>query len=36
MVNGTKVHVDVEEHPVQEIKLLARQKRVKPPRIPLD
>lgn len=36
MVNGTKVHLDVEELPEQEIKSLARQKRVKPPRIPLD
>jgi hypothetical protein len=36
MVNGTKVPVDVEELPEQEIKSLARQKRVKPPRIPLD
>jgi hypothetical protein len=36
MVNGTKVSVDVEELPEQEIKTLVRQKRVKPPRIPLD
>ena len=36
MVNGSKVAVDVEELPEQEIKSLAKQKRVKPPRIPLD
>ena len=36
MVNGAKVAVDVEELPEQEIKLLTKQKRVKPPRIPLD
>lgn len=36
MVNGAKVAVDVEELPEHEIKLLAKQKRVKPPRIPLD
>ncbi|KAF9528945.1 hypothetical protein CPB83DRAFT_290911 [Crepidotus variabilis] len=36
MVNGAKVPVDVEELPEQELKALARQKRVKPPRIPLD
>ncbi|KAG6852904.1 hypothetical protein C0991_008273 [Blastosporella zonata] len=36
MINGAKVHVDVEELPEAEIKLLTKQKRVKPPRIPLD
>jgi len=36
MVNGAKAVVDVEELPEHEIKSLARQKRVKPPRIPLD
>jgi len=36
MVNGTKVHVDVEDLPEHEIKTLTKQKRVKPPRIPLD
>ena len=36
MVNGTKVAVDVEELSEQEIKKLARRKRVKPTRIPLD
>ncbi|KAG5643062.1 hypothetical protein DXG03_001619 [Asterophora parasitica] len=36
MVNGAKVPVDVEELPEQEIKALTKQKRVKPPRIPLD
>lgn len=36
MVNGAKVQVDVEELPEHEIKNLIRQKRVKPPRIPLD
>lgn len=36
MVNGAKVAVDVEELPEHEIKLLTKQKRVKPPRIPLD
>ncbi|KAG6884396.1 hypothetical protein C0993_011592 [Termitomyces sp. T159_Od127] len=36
MINGTKVPVDVEELPESEIKLLTKQKRVKPPRIPLD
>ena len=36
MVNGAKVSVDVEEIPEHEIKSLTRQKRVKPPRIPLD
>jgi hypothetical protein len=36
MVNGAKVQVDVEELPEHEIKSLTRQKRVKPPRIPLD
>ena len=36
MVNGTKVSVDVEELPEQEIKTLVKQKRIKPPRIPLD
>ena len=36
MVNGAKVAVDVEELSEHEIKALTRQKRVKPPRIPLD
>ncbi|KAJ3511182.1 hypothetical protein NLJ89_g4249 [Agrocybe chaxingu] len=36
MVNGAKVQVDIEELPEQEIKMLTKQKRVKPPRIPLD
>ncbi|KAG6811308.1 hypothetical protein H0H92_008065 [Tricholoma furcatifolium] len=36
MINGAKVHVDVEELPEAEIKQLSKQKRVKPPRIPLD
>ncbi|GLB41576.1 putative START domain containing protein [Lyophyllum shimeji] len=36
MVNGAKVPVDVEEIPEHEIKMLTKQKRVKPPRIPLD
>lgn len=36
MVNGAKVSVDMEEIPEHEIKSLTRQKRVKPPRIPLD
>lgn len=36
MVNGAKVDVDVEELPEREVKSLAKQKRVKPARIPLD
>lgn len=36
MVNGAKVPVDVEELSDQEIKALTKQKRIKPPRIPLD
>ncbi|KAI9453398.1 hypothetical protein BJY52DRAFT_1189620 [Lactarius psammicola] len=36
MLNGSKVSVDVEELPESEIKTLSKQKRVKPPRIPLD
>ena len=36
MVNGSKVTVDVEELPEAEIKSLSKQKRVKPPRVPLD
>ena len=36
MINGTKVPVDVEELPESEIKLLSKQKRNKPARIPLD
>ncbi|KAF8888095.1 hypothetical protein BD779DRAFT_1611394 [Infundibulicybe gibba] len=36
MVNGSKISVDVEEMPEHEIKTLTKQKRVKPPRIPLD
>lgn len=36
MVNGARVAVDVEELMEHEIRSLAKQKRVKPPRIPLD
>lgn len=36
MVNGTRITVDVEELPEQEIKALAKRKRIKPLRIPLD
>jgi hypothetical protein len=36
MLNGSKVTVDVEDLPESEIKSLSKQKRVKPPRIPLD
>ena len=36
MVNGAKITVDIEELSEQEIKALTKQKRVKPPRIPLD
>ena len=36
MVNGARVTVDVEELPEQEIKALAKRKRIKPLRIPLD
>ena len=36
MVNGAKVDVDVEGLPEREVKNLAKQKRVKPVRIPLD
>ncbi|KAG1799546.1 hypothetical protein EV424DRAFT_453409 [Suillus variegatus] len=36
MVNGTRVTVDVEELPEQEIKALAKRKHIKPIRIPLD
>jgi hypothetical protein len=36
MLNGSKVSVDVEELLETEIKSLSKQKRVKPPRIPLD
>jgi hypothetical protein len=36
MLNGSKVSVDVEELPEAEIKSLSKQKRIKPPRIPLD
>ncbi|EIN06236.1 hypothetical protein PUNSTDRAFT_145533 [Punctularia strigosozonata HHB-11173 SS5] len=36
MVNGAKVNVDVEELPESEVKNLAKKKRVKPQRIPLD
>ena len=36
IVNGAKVHVDVEEIADSEIKALTKQKRVKPVRIPLD
>jgi len=36
VLNGSKVTVDVEELPEAEIKSLSKQKRVKPPRVPLD
>ncbi len=36
IVNGLRVKVDVEDIPETEVKALAKQKRVKPPRIPLD
>lgn len=36
MLNGSKVTVDVEDLPEAEIKSLSKQKRVKPPRVPLD
>jgi hypothetical protein len=36
MVNGSKIQVDVEEIPEQELKALRKKERVKPPRIPLD
>ena len=36
MVNGARVDVDVEELPEKEVKNLAKQKRIKPTRIPLD
>ncbi|KAI0073061.1 hypothetical protein K474DRAFT_1667048 [Panus rudis PR-1116 ss-1] len=36
MVNGARVPVDVEDLPEKEAKLLAKQKRVKPVRVPLD
>ncbi|KAI0676143.1 hypothetical protein C8Q78DRAFT_371333 [Trametes maxima] len=36
MINGVKVEVDVEEMPEREAKNLAKQKRVKPTRVPLD
>jgi hypothetical protein len=36
MLNGSKVIVDVEDLPEAEIKSLSKQKRVKPPRVPLD
>ena len=36
MLNGSKVAVDVEDLPEAEIKSLSKQKRVKPPRVPLD
>lgn len=36
MVNGAKIPVDVEELQKHEIETLMKQKRVKPPRIPLD
>jgi hypothetical protein len=36
MLNGSRVSVDVEELPEAEIKSLSKQRRVKPPRIPLD
>jgi hypothetical protein len=36
MLNGSKVSVDVEELPEVEITSLSKQKRIKPPRIPLD
>ncbi|TRM58793.1 hypothetical protein BD626DRAFT_179652 [Schizophyllum amplum] len=36
LVNGTRIHVDVEDLPDAEVKTLAKKKRVKPTRIPLD
>ena len=36
MVNGTKIKVDVEALPEEEVKTLSKQKRIKPTRIPLD
>ncbi|KAJ2930041.1 hypothetical protein H1R20_g7047, partial [Candolleomyces eurysporus] len=36
MVNGSKIQVDVEEIPEQELKLLRKKERVRPPRVPLD
>ncbi|KAH9961460.1 hypothetical protein BGW80DRAFT_1463811 [Lactifluus volemus] len=36
MLNGSSVSVDVEELPEVEITSLSKQKRIKPPRIPLD
>ncbi|KAF6753449.1 hypothetical protein DFP72DRAFT_966746 [Ephemerocybe angulata] len=36
MVNGSKIHVDVEAIPEEELKALRKKERVKPPRIPLD
>ncbi len=36
MINGAKVDVDVEELPEKEAKTLAKKKRIKPVRIPLD
>lgn len=36
MVNGAKISVDIEELPDKDAKTLAKQKRVKPVRIPLD
>ncbi|KAF8634618.1 hypothetical protein AX15_000823 [Amanita polypyramis BW_CC] len=36
MVNGRRVNVDVEEMSESEVKSAMRQKRVKPPRVPLD
>lgn len=36
MVNGAKVEVDIEELPEKEAKTLAKKKRIKPVRIPLD
>ena len=35
-VNGSKVRVDMEDLPESEVKLLAKQRRVRPVRIPLD
>lgn len=36
VVNGVKIRVDIEELPDQEVQSLARKKRIKPTRIPLD
>jgi hypothetical protein len=36
IVNGVKIRVDIEDLPEHEVKTLAKQKRIKPTRIPLD